>query len=374
MVWTTIPDGDIDPESPIDAPLMAALRDNPIAIAGGLAGAPKVQNAALAGLPWTSAQLGTNSVGQAQIANTSVGIGELKYSSGAVSLTTVGATKLVLPGGNFGFYPLTQFSRAAGVDSGNFLYSINASNYTADSTDALVGVNKSIGGGVPEWDSYIAYIGMWLVARNYGDTYMHAYQYFVTASPPYDLGDGAVPLFAFAELAPSGEIRAVYTSDTPPWAYNGPTSIVPDRRDHRTGIGYKRIHVAPAILDLADDQAALVAAAKADIRARVQAGRLSAPAEIERTLLEIPIDAAWKNADMDLIPHPFRSGWDDSTIVLLDPMSPVVQRMAELGQQGENLTELLVDWMTIDNTAVARHAPPGVMPVGCALRNTRRAL
>ena len=38
--WTTIPDSDVDPESPITTSLMVALRDNPIAIAEGASGAP----------------------------------------------------------------------------------------------------------------------------------------------------------------------------------------------------------------------------------------------------------------------------------------------------------------------------------------------
>lgn len=373
MTYTAIPDTDIDSESPITTGLMTLLRDNPIAIANGDSGAPPVQNAALAGLPWTAAQLGVNSVGQAQIANASVGIGELKYSSGDVSLTAVGSTRLVLPGGALGFYPQTMVSRASGADNVNYMFSVNASSYTASLSDPLVGVSNASGGGVADWDAYTTYIGMWLVSRNYGDTYMYARQYHVTASPPYDLGDGSIPLFVFAELAPSGEIRAVYASDTPPWANNGPTSIVPDRRNDRTGIGYKRLYVSPAVLDLADDEAAFKGAVQADIRAAALRKMATSPFDLERTLVEIQIDAAWKNSDMDLIPHPFRSSWDDSTIVLLDPMSPVVHRMAELGRQGENLTGLLIDWMTISNTVVARRAPPGVMPVGCAMRNTRRA-
>jgi len=47
VTWSNIPDGDIDPESPIDTPLMTALRDNPTAIAQGDANAPRVQRAAI---------------------------------------------------------------------------------------------------------------------------------------------------------------------------------------------------------------------------------------------------------------------------------------------------------------------------------------
>ncbi len=42
MAWITIPDSDVDPESPITTSLMQALRDNPVAIAGALSGAPDV--------------------------------------------------------------------------------------------------------------------------------------------------------------------------------------------------------------------------------------------------------------------------------------------------------------------------------------------
>lgn len=47
--YTTIPDADIDQDSPVTQPLVTALRDNPIAIAEGAAGAPKVVAGALAG-------------------------------------------------------------------------------------------------------------------------------------------------------------------------------------------------------------------------------------------------------------------------------------------------------------------------------------
>lgn len=44
--YTAIPNGDIDPESPITTGLMTLLRDNPIAITEGAAGAPRISPAA----------------------------------------------------------------------------------------------------------------------------------------------------------------------------------------------------------------------------------------------------------------------------------------------------------------------------------------
>lgn len=45
--YTTIPDGDIDQDSPVTQPLMTALRDNPIAIAEGASGAPRINLSAV---------------------------------------------------------------------------------------------------------------------------------------------------------------------------------------------------------------------------------------------------------------------------------------------------------------------------------------
>lgn len=40
--WTTIADSQVDPNAPVTSELMSALRDNPVAIAEGASGAPKI--------------------------------------------------------------------------------------------------------------------------------------------------------------------------------------------------------------------------------------------------------------------------------------------------------------------------------------------
>lgn len=45
--YSTIANSDIDADSPVTTPLLTALRDNPIAITEGSAGAPNIQDAAL---------------------------------------------------------------------------------------------------------------------------------------------------------------------------------------------------------------------------------------------------------------------------------------------------------------------------------------
>lgn len=48
--YTTIPDGDIDQDSPVTQPLLSALRDNPLAIAEGATGAPRINPLSLGDL------------------------------------------------------------------------------------------------------------------------------------------------------------------------------------------------------------------------------------------------------------------------------------------------------------------------------------
>lgn len=48
MAWTNIPDSSLEPGKPIRSVDGLALRDNPIAIANGESGAPRIQNAAYA--------------------------------------------------------------------------------------------------------------------------------------------------------------------------------------------------------------------------------------------------------------------------------------------------------------------------------------
>lgn len=65
--WTTIPDASLEPGKPIRSIDGIALRDNPVAIAEGASGAPKIQAASLAtGDPerdWVLARIASASVG-----------------------------------------------------------------------------------------------------------------------------------------------------------------------------------------------------------------------------------------------------------------------------------------------------------------------
>lgn len=70
--YFAIPDSALDPDAPVTSELAYALRDNPIAIAEGAAGAPRIADVALAGgvtgagVSWVGnrySQLGAGAVG-----------------------------------------------------------------------------------------------------------------------------------------------------------------------------------------------------------------------------------------------------------------------------------------------------------------------
>jgi len=52
MAWTNIDDSFLEPGKPVRSADLIALRDNPIAVAAGEAGAPGVASAALTDYPW----------------------------------------------------------------------------------------------------------------------------------------------------------------------------------------------------------------------------------------------------------------------------------------------------------------------------------
>lgn len=370
MAYTAIPDTDIDSESPITTGLMTLLRDNPIGIANGDAGAPPVQVSALSSYPFTSGDLASGAVTQPKLGSASVGQAQLKTSSGVVSRTAIGQDKYALPGGEYGFYPQTNTTRPSGAD-GNITgaYWLGG-HYHTDHTVSATGVLLQI---IPDWDAYITYLSISFTGRGYGDTSMNARQRYITASPPYDLGDGIVPAFVFAKLDTNGAIESLYIAPEPPWAHNGPTDIAPT---FVTAAGaFKDVFVDAVAARASEDdeqRTAAVAAYIAACQRKMQGRREWSPSLADPVPVRIPVDQRLKNADMLLVPQPFAPE-AGKTIVLLDPVSDLVERIAYLDQTGEDVVDIVAHWLTLDNTPLQRNAPAGVLPIAARFRQTRRA-
>jgi len=315
MAYIPIGNNEVDPDSPITTSLMVRLRDNPLEIINNGTNAPEIDGAAIeaqtvgttqiAPLAITEARQGDNSISQPKLQNSVVGQAECKTGQGSVTLAnSAGTATLILPGGQYGFYPRIQ--KTTGVLPGQ-VYMFNAN------LSAL--------------ESYI-YIDHGGVAP--GTTIINQ-RYFV-ASPPHDLGDGEIPYFCFVLLNNAGDIVAAYNAPEPPWMYNGPTKTTPDFRDQD---------------------------GKQWIRKKTRAGSLES-GEITEQLIEVTADI--KKADIDLIPHPF-IGMDLTglTPVLLDPIG--TERLLDLHESGEDIAEILTGGhLLIDNTEeITRAKPNGVL-------------
>jgi hypothetical protein len=264
----------------------------------------------------------------------SIAQSHLKTASGQVSTAGSTLVNLLLPGGEYGFYPRIGVTGAAPPNIFG---------------EAQIAVDIDLTGQEGNFFTYVS------AKAGSSQTNAIVWQRYLQASPPYDLGDGEVPLFVFALLERDGAVRAVYVAPDPPWANNGPTDIRPTHL--RDGRPVQRRPVRPPRPARAN-RAALEAWLEAVCRC---------PAE------EIEVTAAFKNSDMGLIPHPFLGNdLAGRSVVLLDPVAPLTARLAALHEAGESVNALLhEDWLRVDNTALTRACPPGVAACAAKWRSTR---
>jgi hypothetical protein len=283
---------------------------------------PSLDTAQITTGGFDASRITTGTFSQVRIGAAAVGQGQLKTSTGFVSVYNT-SNNLILAGGQYGFYPyLSRDATGTGGESRH----LNIGN--ASFTD-------------------VTYIYL-----SNGGANLYASQRYIQASPPYDLGDGEIPLFVFALVEADGRISSVYTAPDPPWANNGPTNIRPD-----CWIGGKSHQARCIVLPKpAPDAPANAWEAWAD----------SMAAQPTHELIEVT--QAIKQADMPLIPHPFLGNdLSGRTVVLLDPVSPLTERLLLLHEAGESINALLhEDYLRVDNSAILRKAPPGV--ISCAAR------
>lgn len=252
----------------------------------------------------------------------SVSQSTLKDTTGAVSTASTSSVRLTLPGGEFGFFPQTKQSTGADV------------------------CEADIVNGVTIGTSYVTNI----VLSTTGGT-VYAQQRYIQASPPYNLGHGDVPQFIFATIAPNGDIISTYIADTPPWIYNGKTQAAAEAYG-KNGEQLRRKRVPEAL--------------RAN-RYRNAATREAFLAEKERIKGQFEvITHDIQNADMVDIPHPFEAKQGE-TIVVLDPLSQVVDQITQFAEEGEDVTDILRDYINIGNNSIGDAGfDSSVMTVGAS--------
>lgn len=338
MAYITIPSTDMDVDSPITVALINALENNPTEIAAGTGGAPQIQ--------------------QAAIASSAIGQSQLNTATGAVSNATIDPVSLTLPGGSYGFY--VQVAASSTV-----------SNYK---TVSVVGIMKSqttpATKGTALGSAYSTRIGIGVAGAT-----VYAQQRYIQASPPYDLGDGEVPMFIFAEIdKQTGKVVSAYEAPEAPWHYNGPTNTRADY--YLNGVGYQSKKDSKSI------DAAMIAAGHPAGLTRESAKALSMLAYQDYHMafasadtVEVEVTQAVKQSDMDYVPRPMESREDitfydhedpikaaKTTVVMLDPVADLGTIILSMKTHDEfDLLRLLHDGdIIIDNEPLNRCGPAGV--------------
>jgi len=332
--WNTIASTQTDGDSPLDETLMEAIRQNLISLEEWLGdGFAQAKDHDHDGLNSKSVVLADGVVTNAKMADGAIGQAELKTAIGVVGGATSQA-HFTLPGGEYGFYPQVKVSSGAFTPSAFILGPVNFTSTSYITNITLEGY----------WDGS-------------GWTSTYAQQRYIQASPPYNLGNGDIPLFIYALVNNStGKVAGTYIAEDPPWAYNGPKRINPNKVFTRKGKKYLRRTKRPWSH----------AEAKADKTKLIE----NLAATKTPTVEEVEITHAIKNAGMPDIPHPFASHDPAThTVVLLDPVSPLCLNLYEMAQEADEGISEIVDLLTegrikADNAAInGLITPPGVMGV-----------
>lgn len=358
--YTAIVGSEIDVDSPITESLMTRLRDNPIAITEGASGAPNIQTAALAALAVTEAKIAAGAVTASKIAVDAVGT--TKIINDAVT-----AAKIVA--GAVGESEIASAAVHRAELATATASSTTAVSATSSATVALTGstyawwtasaVNDSIifGGG----DVAAGSIGVYntdSVARGF-----YVDERYISASPPYDLGDGNIPVFIYAKIENgTGKLLGLSVADDPIWAYHGPTNIEAMRIDKKTRRKYRTEKVVKSTGDL------LSVALKNPVFLRDFLQR-----DIEVIEQEIEITKQFKNSDMNTHPHPWIYDQPGNYQVgLLSLLGPMAERLAEIGRQNGKafVRQLIENEMLIDNQALNLRAPAGMAVYGLKFKNS----
>lgn len=325
--YTAIPDADIDPESPGTTTLFTRLRNNPIAITEGSSGAPKIQLNAMANDSVGAAQIKTGAVGQWEITANAVGQSELKTTTASQSLFT----------SNYGTISLTGGSHTMGWFLG--------SDPIANTNIPLVTTNTP----------YSSQVTVYAPATYW----MYVYSRYIQASPPWNLGNGDIPLFVMAVVHKSTkQIVATSVAEDPPWyAYGSHNTTSNGKLRLAHGLWGKNIR------DVLDGKVAK------DTRL---------PKKEMSAVISTPFSQSEKNIDMNEVPHLFdMTQWDteDYKVVLLDPVSDFVEELREINcyadQKGENISSLLQDkYIIIGDELSGVNTPRGVIAVGAKWKNS----
>ena len=287
--YIPIDDSEVEPEAPLISSLGVRWRDNPVAIAEGASGAPRIQQAAI----------DSGAVGQSQL-KTATGSTSISVNMDPSSNVAVSS----LPGGQYALSVETRVTNSS--SGGSFAICVGSASRGNDfgyahRICAFVTDSADVNG---EGDGRVRY---------------------VQSSPPYDHGDGVISGYAYASIGSGGDVDSLYLAEDPPWYGNTQNASIDQWRDPKTGKEYQRTRKLKCC--------------KRD----VDEGRISMAEFMERAgecedVVE-EITPEVKLRGMEEMPHPFDEK-EDRTVVLLDPMDEKIARLIRMMQAGENIHDL----------------------------------
>jgi hypothetical protein len=314
--------------------------------------------------------IATGGITGANLAANTVPIGKIKAAATSFGITQPGGLHFngayfVLPSGAYSFVP--------GL-----------------STDADVATRGSIGGsvtadGVADFDvakdKGISYVLsnispraiLWLAVLNPANTATNIAVLtanYIQTSPPYDLGDGPIPLFMFAAVDAGGVPRMAWVGHDPPWAKEfKPKVNLPYTLAEAAGDSVKMKAITDAVKGHLVTAGAISALSANRLIAKDAETAKSMDAQIATLASQVvdltPETQAQKNEDMVLVPHPFIAndlGAAGLTPVMLNPFNDTAKVLAFLHDAGENVSSLVLTGGL--DLAVT---PPGIPGVGAPL-------
>lgn len=292
-----------------------------------------------------TAQIEANAITQTEIDTSAVGQAELKTTQESDSTTSTAGVVFLLTNPQFMFIPRfksADAARDAGITTkvaspplltnDAIFWSLNS---TALQTNYFLQAENGAFASTAQWE-------------------------YVQASPPYDMGDGEIPLFVYAIIDNStGLIESMKIAPDPIWVYNGETNARPDGYE-ADGTPYQE---RKPLQDDASFKATLTNPGT----------RMAALARLRSEEKErMPLTQAIKHADMNDIPHPFMGNdLTGKTVVMLDPVSSVIEDLFMLREVGEDINQLIHDkYINIGNDGIGRVTPAGIIVPAISWKNT----
>lgn len=334
----------------LTAAQMNNLYANFAALGAGDSGAPEVDEAALAAA--VTAQLVTNGDSHNHVGGDGGPLIAGSLGSGAVDTSDAVAAGVIAQAN---LKSTLQQSSGAVSDGSSVELTLTGGTYSL----AYFWDLQTLPGDIQSSDD-TSYVAKTRLANNTGSNRTYRlYCRYIQSSPPFNLGNGDIPLFLYAVVDNTTKgIIAVDIAEDPPWFYNGPNRISPYNIFQEKGIKYYRKLITPDVSQALTNQGSFDEYLDALKNPKYQ---------------KIEITHNIKNRDMNIVPHPFiHVDLSNKTVCLLDPTGDIANNLRIMKDDNVDVNEIVTNYLNIQNTSISGiNSPNGVMVVNVNWKLTR---